>query len=342
MFRRISLATSFMAVLLLVYFAREVNLLIPQPPLEGQDIYYSYVEGKRLTQGKNPYARILDGDMRENQKYATYFPVFYELSYLSQELGLHSYLRWIGFWRIVFMAFELLVAVLLYILLARERLEWPGVFAAAFWLFNRWTLKVVEMENLDFIPIFLLILSLALFSRYKWWSLFLFSLSLGFKQIAIFLIPLYLIWVWREAAKNKLTATLLAGLVIASVPLISGLPFLFWNARGFILSVLFSATRLASDQFGLPSLDVIAGWEGPLARLGMLGLVGLAYIFAFRGYGGRYFVVFVIMSIFVDFNSVLYSQYPSWVVPFIPLIFIELRDGYRGRIAGVAKTLSTA
>jgi len=341
MFRQISLAASFIIVLLLVYFAREINLSIPKPDLEDQDIYYSYVEGERLANGENPYGRVLDGDMRKNSKYATYFPVFYELSFLSQEMGLSPYLPWIMFWQDVFMVFEFGVALLLYIILARGQLEWIGVFAAAFWVFNRWTLRVVRLANLDFIPIFFLLLSLVIFSKNKWWSLFLFSLSLGFKQVAIFLAPLYLIWVWRQTAKDRVKTTLLAGLVIASVPVISGLPFLIWNARGFIKSVMFSATRSTAFGLGVPSLDVIAGWDGLAARIGMVALMGLVYFFVFRGHGTQFFTSFLVMSIFLDFNSVLYSQYPCWVVPLIPLVFLELRDGHGTLHGSAVRTLPT-
>jgi len=48
MTRRVSLITSFFVVILLILLAREVNFLIPEPALENQDIYFSYVEGKRL------------------------------------------------------------------------------------------------------------------------------------------------------------------------------------------------------------------------------------------------------------------------------------------------------
>jgi len=325
MSRRISLIVSFFTFLLLAVLAREVNQAIPEPVLEQQDIYYSYVEGKRLREGKNPYARVLGGDMRENQKYATYFPVFYELSYLSQLLGLRSYLKWIAFWKVIFLLFEFGVGLLLYLALARHKLEWLGVFAAAFWFFNRWTLKVVEMSNLDFIPIFFMLLSLMLFPRYKWPSLFLFSLSLGFKQIAIFLAPLYLVWVWRSApTKDRWRDMLIAGLLIVSVPLVSGLPFLFWNAEGFIKSVLFSATRYSSNQFEIPSLDQLMGWSGLPGRLVMLALMGAAYLAAWRGYGRKYFACLLVMSIFLDYNAVLYSQYPAWVVPLVPLVFCDL------------------
>jgi hypothetical protein len=327
MSRQLLLVSSFFAFLFIVYLAHEVNQAIPEPVLENQDIYYSYLEGKRLREGKNPYARILDGDMLENQKYATYFPVFYELSYVSQKLGLRSYFDWIAFWKTVFIIFEFGIGLLLYVVLARRNLEWLGVFAAAFWFFNRWTLKVVEMSNLDFIPIFLMLLSLILFPRKKWLSLFLFSLSLGFKQVAIFLAPLYLVWVWRSAVgKDRWKEVIFAGLLIVSVPLVSGLPFLLWNAEGFVKSILFSATRYASNQFEIPSLDQIMGWEGLSARLVMLALMSAVYFAALRGYGRKYFAALLVMSIFLDYNAVLYSQYPAWAVPLLPLVFCDFDE----------------
>jgi hypothetical protein len=324
MLQRVLRISSFFVFLLLVVLAREVNQAIPQPVFENQDIYFSYVEGKRLRDGKNPYERILHGNMSENQKYATYFPVFYELSFLSQKLGVKSPLDWLAFWKVIFILFEFGIGLLLYLALARQQLEWLGVFAAAFWLFNRWTLKVVEMSNLDFIPIFFMLLSLLLFPRHKWWSIFLFSLSLGFKQIGIFLAPLYLIWVWRTGQGNTRWKELaLATLLIVSVPLISGLPFLFWNAEGFVKSILFSATRDSSNQFEIPSLDQIMGWQGFSARLAMLALILATYGAAVRGYGKKYFIALLTMSIFLDYNAVLYSQYPAWVVPLVPLIFLD-------------------
>lgn len=324
MSRRVSLIASFFVFLLLVVLAREVNQAIPEPVFENQDIYYSYLEGRRLREGKNPYARVLEGDMLENQKYATYFPVFYELSYLSQRLGLRSSFAWIAFWKVIFIIFEFAVGFLLYAALAQRRLEWLGVFAAAFWLFNRWTLKVVEMSNLDFIPIFLMLLSLMLFPRHKRWSLLLFSLSLGFKQIAIFMAPLYLIWVWRAAEeKQRWKELALATLLIVSVPLVSGIPFLFWNAEGFIKSILFSATRYGSNQFEIPSLDQIMGWQGISARLVMLALMCAIYFAVWRGYGKKYFAALLVMTVFLDYNAVLYSQYPAWVAPLVPLVLLD-------------------
>ena len=326
MSRFISIGLSLIVVLILLFLARRVYYSIPEPNLEGHDIYYSYVEGKRLTEGKNPYARILDGDMRENQKYATYFPVFYELSYLSQEMGMRSLEKWIAFWKPIFLSFGLGIGFLIYAALAQRKMEWLGVFGAGFWLFGRWTLKIVEMQTFDFIPIFFTVLAVFLFPRKKWLALFFFSLALGFKQIGIFIAPLFLVWTWQQAQENRLRQVFLAGLVILSIPLLSSLPFLVWNWEGFIKSVLFSATRLASNQFGVPSIDLLLGWEGFTARIFLLGLLAAAYLLAFTKPRHRFLFTFIVMSVFIDYNSVLYSQYPAWVTPLLPLIFLDGKE----------------
>ncbi|MEO1180319.1 MAG: hypothetical protein AAFX51_05560, partial [Cyanobacteria bacterium J06636_28] len=71
----------------------------PAEELQGHDMYYIWLEGKRIIAGENPYARVLAGNLRENDKYATYFPIAYLLSALVQKLGFLDYRDWLYFWR---------------------------------------------------------------------------------------------------------------------------------------------------------------------------------------------------------------------------------------------------
>ena len=87
-----------------------------------------------------------------------------------------------------------------------------------------------------------------MFDRYRKTSLLLFSFSLAFKQIAILIAPLYLIWEYQQSRSIKNVTV--AGLWIASVPVLSSIPFLYWNAEGFIKTLAFSVTRDAETQFG--------------------------------------------------------------------------------------------
>lgn len=305
-----------------------VNIRLWQTETKGEDIYYSWVEGGRIVSGENPYARILAGNMQENQKYATYFPLFYELSALTQWAGLRDYEPWIAFWRVIFLVFNLAIAAALFFLIYPRGQLLPAIFAASFWLFNRWTLHVSQVAHLDFIPIFLLIVSLGLFRKHRWAALFLFSLSLSIKQIGIFLAPLYLIWTWQAVAEknNRLKQTLLAALLMASLPVVASLPFLAWNATGLAKSVLFSITRNPVDHFNVASLDGLMGWLGWPGRLPMGILLALAYALAGRHKVGPYTASLLVMATFVNFNTVLFRQYLAWIVPLIPLVMCDFWD----------------
>lgn len=297
---------------------------------EGEDIYYTWIEGKRIIAGENPYARVLSGNMRQNQKYATYFPAFYLLSSFTQLVGFREYSAWISLWKPIFLIFNIGIAGLIFYQLTKRRLLPIGLFAALFWLLNRWTLHVTKIAQLDFIPIFFLILSLAILHRHKYSSFLIFGLSLAFKQIAIFVLPLYLIWAWQSAELNKLKNTLIALGLILFIPALTSLPFIFWSAEGFFKSILFSATRNPSSEWAALSLDAlireqITDFVGIKAKLPMLLLMSLVFLSAMQRQIGVYTSVLLIMSVFVDYNSVLFRQYFCWIVPFIPLVVCDIR-----------------
>lgn len=288
-------------------------------PTEEMDIYYSYVEGRRLLDGENPYERVLSSDFRTNDKYATYFPLFYELSALSQWAGLGAYPDWIKFWRVIFALFDVGVTILLFETCRRRGAWLLGVFAAGLWGLGRWSLFVVLIGHLDFVPIFCLLLSLLWLRERPRAAFLLFGLSLALKQIGIFLVPLYLIWAWQEAVPRRgVRAVLEAALLIAAIPVVASLPFLLWNAQGFFSSVLFSAVRGGRSHFGAFAVDTVLGMGGPLARIPMLVLLTCVYALALSKTIGRYTSCLLTFAVFVDFNAVFYTHYPLWVVPFVP------------------------
>ncbi|NER29996.1 MAG: hypothetical protein F6J89_20845 [Symploca sp. SIO1C4] len=291
---------------------------------EREDIYYIWLEGKRILSGENPYARILLGDMRDNDKYATYFPLFYLLSALTQLLGFKEYSAWVYLWRHVFLFFNLGISYLIFYQFYNKMMLTFGFFASFFWLLNRWTIHVTQIAHIDFVGLFFLLFSLAIFHKHKRLSFLLFGLSLSLKQIAIFLLPLYLIWTWQESEKNKLESTVKSLLLILIIPIITSLPFIIWNAEGFFKSIIFSATRSPAGHLGVPSIDELIGlvipeFVGIKAKLPMLLIMSLVFIGAIKRQIGIYTSVLLTMFVFVDFNSVLFRQYLCWVVPFIPL-----------------------
>jgi hypothetical protein len=305
--------------------------MIPKSDPVQEDIYTAFLEGQRILNGIDPYARILDGDMRINQKYPTYFPLFYEASYLTQKLGLVDFDGWLGFWTKIYKGFYFLIALLLFAALAAKKMWWQGAAAAGFWLFNRWTLYIITTSNFDFLPIFFMLAAFILYPKNKWLAMFLLSISLALKQIGIFIAPLFVIWVYlgENDQRKGLKQALLGGAVIASVPLISSIPFLAWHLEGFIRSIAFSATRFPDTHSNLQvnSLDALMGWQGLAARIPMLLLLLAVYWFTYRGGSRRYLQGVIIFVIFISFNAVLFNQYFAWLISLVPLLIADMLTG---------------
>jgi hypothetical protein len=303
--------------LLIVLLAIRIHRRFWPMDTVGSDTYYSWVEGRRILNGQNPYERILHGGMDENKKYATYFPLFYESSALVQQLGVRQYQPWIDFWRYIFLASNVAVGLALCAFLFSKTTWALALLAMPFWYFNRWTLSASSTVALDFIPILLMVLSLGLFDRYRKTSLVLYSFSLAIKQIAIFLAPLYLIWEYQQT--HSIRKTIVAGLWIVSIPLLASMPFLFWNMEGFIKSIAFSATRIALNHFGAESIDSILNLTGLIARIPFLLMLLAAYLAAWQKSLVRYGAAMIVMGIFIGFNSILFQHYPVWLMPLLPL-----------------------
>ncbi|MGD1949596.1 MAG: hypothetical protein ACFB14_08120 [Leptolyngbyaceae cyanobacterium] len=302
----------------------------PAEDLQGHDMYYSWLEGKRIISGENPYARVLAGNLRENDKYATYFPIAYLLSALVQKLGFLDYRDWLYFWRPMSFIFHAGIVGLTLRYFQQRRLWLLGTAAATILMLSRWSIYIVRVHHLEFAAIFFLILSLVFLREKTRLALFMFSLSLGIKQIAIFLLPLYLIFLWKK--RDKYGKTLISGfLIILSVPLVTSLPFIVWNAEGFFKSVLFSATRLGDSHIeGAPSIDIILSQDYPWlvglrAKLLMLLLMGLAYLSFLREKVGIFTAATVTMMAFLYFNSVLFLQYFIWPLSLVPFAMVEGR-----------------
>ena len=306
-----------LVTLIIVLVAIRVHRRFWSVDTVGSDTYYSWVEGRRVIRGQNPYERILHGSMEENNKYATYFPLFYEASALVQTLGIRKYYDWITFWRYIFLESNLATGLVLGAVLYSRRTWALALLAMVFWYFNRWTLSASATVALDFIPILLMVLSLVLFQRYRRTSLLLYSLSLVIKQIAIFLAPLYLIWEYQQT--RSIRRTIIAGLWIVSIPLLASAPFLFWNLEGFVKSISFSATRLALNHFAAESIDAVLNLNGVIARIPFLIVLGAAYFATWQRSMGRYGAAMIVMAIFITFNSVLFQHYPVWLMPLLPL-----------------------
>jgi hypothetical protein len=113
--------------------------------------------------------------------------------------------------------------------------------------------------------------------------------------------------------------------VIASVPVLTSLPFLFWNLKGFVYSILFSATR-NPFQFkqSSESVDMLIHLSGIPGRLPMLVMLLVVYIVAWRNKLNMLLASMLAMAIFIAFNPVFFDQYMPW---FILTLLLSIESG---------------
>jgi len=294
-------------------------------PIEQQDIYAVYLEGQNLLNGVNPYTRITSLEASGGKSMLpTYLPIMYYGSWATQRLGLREFSLWLDVWQGIFLLFNLAVAYSLfhagYFVYGSRML---GIFASLLWLFNRWTLYVTTVFQFDFIPVFLLVISLGLLPRNRLASYLLFGLSLAVKHVAILLIPVYLIWAWRSSDEGRLRQLVIGALAIGTIPFLASLPFIALDPLGFFSSLWFSVARLPGTHMGALSLDALLGWVGNAAKLPMLGLMLLIYWITWKGRLSYYATALLVMLVFLDFNSVLFNQYMVWTAPLIALTVME-------------------
>jgi hypothetical protein len=305
------------------------------PTENQQDIYYSYVEGQRILNGENPYARVLASDMRTNDKYANYFPFFYELSALSILAGLREYPAWIAFWRVPLSVAGLAVGVAMFWVLYRRRLYAAAVFAVLLWFGNRWTIRMFEIADLEFVSLFFIILSLELYKKHRWASLLLFSLSLAVKHIGVFMVPVFLIWSWHGSptVRGRVKEVTIAALAIASIPLITSVPFILWNAEALAKSIIFEATR---EPAGPQAVHALIGWDGLLKRLPLLGMLISIWFLVWKRKIGNYTSALFVQASLVAVNPVFFDSYVTWFFPVIPLVVADFSDAAsrQDRMAG--------
>ena len=311
----------------------------------GSDIRSIYEMSRELSQGSNPYERALPGQ-RDDHKFATYLPLFYLFGALIHKLGAQEYIPWIQVWRVFNLAANVGIGTLLFAALYRRKLLVVAFFAALFWFFNRWTLYITVNAQIDLLPVFFLVASLLVFRTNRRLSLLLLGISLALKHIGIFVAPLYLIWIWQSSEHAPLRQVVRGAIWIAAIPVILSLPFIFWDARGFAASMIYSLDREATNHFKVASLDelltVIYPWfTGILTRLPMIAMMLLVYLGAQRRQIPLFFGVLLIMSVFVDFGSVLFRQYLTWLVPLVPLALCDVVDSLQAGSLAQGSMLSS-
>lgn len=276
----------------------ELNI---QKTFKGSDIEAIWQEGTKICKVENPYSRIKSNAKNSHYKPPTYFPGFYALSCSLQKFFPSAHhLSGIEAWSVINSALYLLSGLVFLYLFIREENYLPALCALVVFFFSRWTFQTMASLQQNLLAIFLLILAFAVFKKKPLLACFLLSLSLIIKQIAIFLIPLFLILELRD--KKDLYFRLL---VISALPIIFLLPFIINDFEGVFYSIFYSAAReTGGDRL----------FSSGLRTLLMFFSMAVVYFAALRKQVSLELGSLLIMLTFVGLHSVFFTQYYFWLM----------------------------
>jgi hypothetical protein len=288
----------------------------------ADDIEYVWREGAGILQGGNPYEKAAHAAHWEN-KYATYFPLSYIISAGIQKSGAASFSSWLAVVRPIVFASQLLTAILVLVFLYSQKKLTLGIFGFFLILFHRFTLYPAQTSQIDFPAIMFLVMGLFLLQKKIKMGHVVIGISLAIKQMAVILLPLFLIWEYSQYKSKKQTGVAL--LLMLIVPLITLLPFIMSSPEGVRASLSFSANRFSGGDFTIPDISTLLSLTGPSSRIGMYGLMIIIYIAFWKKEIGIFGSCLAIFVIFTGFNPVLFFHYLAWIVPFIPLALAEYK-----------------
>jgi hypothetical protein len=299
------------------------TLIWPAEESMVDDIYYVFREGGTLRAGVNPYERILEAPGEEVRKPPAYLPPIYYISAGIQSLGFDGFSEWVAVWRVVSLSSVVVIAAALFLYGHTSQQLLLGIIGALLWMFNRWTLRVSQSADMDFLPVAFLVLALIYLTRGSKRSLLLLGISLAIKHLAILLTPIFLITLWRSRQRSIKKSFLLDLLLVGAVPMAFSLPFLIANADSFLRSISYSLTRNPQASGQVVAIDGLLGWEGLAARLPMFGLVLVAYAGHLQARWRPLTTCLLVIAIVILLNSVFFTSYMTWLVPLIPLAAVE-------------------
>jgi hypothetical protein len=288
----------------------------------GDDIEYVWREGTAVMSGGSPYQKAAT-TLHKNDKYATYFPLSYLASALIQKLGFTSFDSWLAIIRPILLIAQVCTAFTVLIFLVRQKKILLGLAGFFIILFHRFTLYPALLLQIDFPAILFLLIGIMILKKHSRLGYLAIGMSLAIKQMSVVLLPLFLIWEYQQRKSKKKFAEALILMLI--IPLFTFLPFLITHPQGIRESLNFSSNRSAGGDFTTPDIATMLSISGGFARMGMYTLIAFILIAYWRKEVALYGACLAIFTIFIGFNPVLFYQYLSWIIPFIPLALGEAR-----------------
>ncbi len=302
---------------------------------DESDIQFEIFSARQLSSGENPYSKILKGNLLINDKYPTLFPLYYQYLALLDNIGGNYFENTIDMHRQVIFASQVIGAIAIYLIFRREKRYFVGALAAAFFVFNKWTLANVMDAKQDIIAIAALMIALYFFtSKNKkglYAAAFFYGISMGIKHLGIFVSPIFLIPIIYK--KINFRETLVYALLFLVPTIFISLPIILDSPDGFFYSIMFSFTRIPTYKDGKYVYDSLVlynvGVENNnifyymLPRIPLVIFIGLNSILVLMKKIPIFVYCLASIFIFVALNPTLIDQYFTWITPFVFLTMLE-------------------
>ncbi|MDA1338188.1 MAG: hypothetical protein O2871_02395 [bacterium] len=293
----------------------------------GADFDYIRNESIKLSRGEPIYLRILKGSLTHEEasggKLPVLFPSVYYFMMVFTDFGKISVEQSYDNFQYLILVADIFSALIIYTYLKEKQGRLTGFFGLIFFLFNRWSTNAFFGGYFDPVALVFLIASIYYLGKKNILSAILLSCSILFKHFGLFVLPVFAIyWFKHYGIKNMLKYILFVVVPI----IITIIPSIFVDFKGFFYSIMFNFTRKPDDNYFLPFMDNVSQityQEGVLKnRFVILMINRLYFIFSYLPilyltYKDKFSIkllVFLVFFWFFLFNSKAFPQYYVWFI----------------------------
>jgi hypothetical protein len=310
------------------------------------DVHHGFQRAVSILNGVNPYDEFNPEGMLIQNKVPGFFPLYFYFMALITKISNYSFVLFMDNLRYVVFVAYLCTGLAIYLLLRKKSIA-LALFGMCLFMFNRWTLNDVFDLKQDTYVIFITILSLSFLKTNKKLSFLLFGTATALKHLTILISPIFafeilnqIIRAWKNKgssqALRKNILDMLLCLTLALIPIvIPSIPFIIQTPKNFFSSIMFNVTRKPEASgvklnTGFDKMLVLYNQDKGnnnfyymLPRIPMVTLLILLIVLYYKKKVLMWEYCALTYVVFVAFNPVLFGQYYTWMMGFLPLM---LRD----------------
>ncbi len=315
---------------------------------DSGDVHRGFQRGVNVLNGVNSYLEFNPERMLHQEKVPGFFPLYFQLMAVIARISNYSFVLFLDSLRYLVFAAYSLVGIVIYLLL-RKQSKLLGILGMVIFMFNRWTLNNAFDLKQDTYVLAVLFISLLLLKKNKALSFLLFGVATAIKHLTIFLFPIYLLELFlpimenRSDWRNKKFLGYLGRFFVYAFLLIlpilgPSIPYIIETPQHYTSSIMYNLTRdpesnTTTLSTGFDKVLVLYNQDRfqnnffyMLPRLPMfVSFCIIALLYFTKKLTLWKYSAFAYL-IFIGFNPVLFGQYYTWLMAFLPLVLVEDRS----------------